>query len=249
MVDVKQLTRSENENKTTHPERKQEESQLAFLAEISADFASLVSADEIMQCVGEKLAQHLNLSRCDFSVVEEEANRITTVYDWRRDVATPSVLGEHQISTFLTPAARQLYVAGKLAVINDVRNHPLISAPAEMMAALHIGAVVDAPYLENGRWKFLISACRAAATDWRADEIELIRELAARIYIRLERAHAEEGLRQSEEKYRTLFNSITQVFALSSCSITKPVKRWIGFISKQIQPSSTKVDWARRAKN
>ena len=28
MVDVKQLTRSENENKTTHPERKQEESQL-----------------------------------------------------------------------------------------------------------------------------------------------------------------------------------------------------------------------------
>lgn len=181
-------------------ERKRREANLAFLADVNAAFALLTTADEILNHTGEKLAHYLGLSRCDFSVVDEAADRITTIYDWRQYDTAPSVLGEHAISTFLTPLARQHYVAGKIAVVNDVRNDPKISAQPALMAALHIGAVVDAPYLENGRWQFLLSACRAEATVWRADEIELIGEVAARLYIRLLRANAEAALRHSEER-------------------------------------------------
>ncbi len=189
-------------------ERKRNELNLAFLAEVSTEFAALTSADAVINYIGEKLAHHFGLSRCDFSVVEEEADRITTIYDWRHAADAPSVLGEHAISTFLTPLARQQYIAGELAVINDVHHDPRINAPPAIMDALHIRSVVDAPYLENGRWKFLLSACRAEVSVWRADEIELIRELAARIYIRLQRAYAEEHLRESEGRLRVMIENL-----------------------------------------
>ncbi|MCB0125810.1 MAG: PAS domain S-box protein, partial [Caldilineaceae bacterium] len=183
-------------------ERKRREAHLAFLAEVSADFAPWASAEELMQRVGVRLARYLNLSRCDFSVVQEEADRITTIYDWRVNDELPSMLGEHQISTFLSAAGRQQYRMGQMTVVNDVRHDPLISAPPELMAQLGIGAVVDAPYVEEGRWTFLLSACRPQAGMWHADEIELLRDLTGRIYIRLERARAEEALRKSEEHLR-----------------------------------------------
>ncbi|MEZ4730574.1 MAG: hypothetical protein R3E79_25900 [Caldilineaceae bacterium] len=46
--------------------RQRREAHLAFLAEVSADFAPLASAEELMRRVGIRLARHLNLSRCDF---------------------------------------------------------------------------------------------------------------------------------------------------------------------------------------
>lgn len=192
-------------------ERKHREANLAFLAEVGADFAPRASGDELMQRVGDRLARYLNLSRCDFSVVDEAADRITTIYDWRRDESLPSVLGEHNISTFLSEAGRQQYAAGSLTVVNDTGASPLLSESHEIFKQLGIGAVVDVPYLEQGRWKFLLSACRGRPSAWRDDEIELIRELTARIYIRLERARAEEILRESEARFRTLADAVPQL--------------------------------------
>lgn len=198
-------------------DRKRREANLVFLAELSTEFAPFAPADELMASLAEKLAAYLGLSRCDFSMVDETADRITTLYDWRRDAAAPSALGEHAISTFLTPAARQLYAVGQLAIINDTHDDPKISAPPALMDALQIRAVVDSPYLEEGRWKFLISLCRSEATVWRADEIDLIREVTAHIYIRLERARSEEALQHLNATLEQEVDTRTaQVKALAS---------------------------------
>jgi two-component system CheB/CheR fusion protein len=189
-------------------ERKRREAALAFLAEVSADFAPRLSEGELMGRVAERLARFLGLSRCDFSVVALAADRITTLYDWRCDDTLPSVLGEHQISTFLSEAGRRQYQAGQITVIEDTFTSPLLSDQREIFQQLGIGAVVDVPYLENGRWKFLLSACRGQPSAWRADEVELIRELTARLYIRLERARAEDALLDSEQRLRALIENL-----------------------------------------
>ncbi|MFN8440166.1 MAG: CheR family methyltransferase [Caldilineaceae bacterium] len=195
-------------------ERKRREANLAFLAELSVEFAPYMRVEEITALLCEKLSRYLDLSRCDFSIVDEAVGIITTLYDWRRDADAPSVMGEHAISTFLTPEARRHYVAGNMAVISDTHQDPMISAPPEMMDALRIRAVVDSPYLESGQWKFLVSVCRSEVTAWRADEIDLIREVTARVYIRIERARAEEALRESEER---------QAFLLRLSDVLRPL--------------------------
>ena len=49
---------------------------------------------------------------------------------------------------------------------------------------------------------------------WRDDEIDVTRELTARIWTRLERLRAEAELRESEQRYRTLFDSIDEGFCI-----------------------------------
>jgi PAS domain S-box-containing protein len=49
---------------------------------------------------------------------------------------------------------------------------------------------------------------------WTPDEVQLVEEVAERTWTAIQRAKGEEALRQNEEKYRTLFNSIDEGFQL-----------------------------------
>jgi PAS domain S-box-containing protein len=183
-------------------EHKRTEANLAFLAETSADFAPLASAEAIMSRVGERLGGFLGLSRCNFSIIDDAADCLETIYEWRHNETMPSFLGKHRISDYLNEDGLRRYQSGEISVVNDVRTDPRMKTPEYNFEQFQIGSVIDAPYLQNGRWIFLLSACRAESSEWRTDEIELMRELAARIHIRLERARAEEALRESEERLR-----------------------------------------------
>lgn len=220
-------------------DRKRTEANLAFLAETSADFAPLLSAEEIMERVGKRLADFLNLSRCNFSIVDEEADLIECIYAWRRDDSMPNLFGAHRISAFLNEEGRRHYAAGKLSVINDTRTNSMLNPKLEMWDELGFGSIVDAPYLKDGCWKFLLTIARSSSGEWRSDEVELIRELAERIYIRIERARAEEALRDSEEKYRSLFNSMDEAYAVVKV-IPDKEGAWSDFLFLEVNPAFVK---------
>ena len=191
-------------------ERRRREANLRFLAETSVDFAPLKGAEDIMHSIGSRLAQHLGLARCNFSVVDVDSDHIDCIYAWRRDDAMADLLGKHRISTFLNKSGCQHYAAGQLSVINDAQNHPLLNPlTLGLFDQLSLGSIVDVPYLKDGRWRFLLTIARSAAGKWREDEIELIREIAERTYLRIERARAEEALRESEDRLQALIKNFT----------------------------------------
>ena len=71
--------------------------------------------------------------------------------------------------------------------------------------------MVSAPYVAEGRRKFALAAEKAAPYEWKDDEIELLREVAARIHVQLDRARAEQTLRESERRYRSLASVLTDI--------------------------------------
>jgi hypothetical protein len=75
-------------------------------------------------------------------------------------------------------------------------------AAAERFERLGIGAFVISPYLSDGRWKASLTVHHSEAYTWRADELELLRDLANRVWMRIERVRAEAALQASEERYR-----------------------------------------------
>jgi signal transduction histidine kinase len=233
---VSQAKHREAERKRAEDERRRHDANLAFLAQTSADFAPLLGVEEVIERVGKRLADFLNLSHCNFSVVDEGADHIECIYAWRRDDSRPNLLGTHRISTFLSEAGRRHYAAGKLAVISDTRTSSMLNPTPEVWDELGFGSIVDAPYLKDGHWKFLLTAARSEASEWREDEAELIRELAERIYLRIERARTEAALRASEEKYRALFNSMDEAYAVVEV-IPDEAGGWSDFRFLEVNPA------------
>ena len=128
-------------------------------------------------------------------------DQIDCIYSWRRDDATQDLFGKHRISNFLHGSWRAHYAAGQLSVIDDTQNNPLLHPSAYgVLGQLSVRSIVDVPCPKDERWKFLLSVARSVAGKWHAHEIELIRQLAKRIHIGVERSRAQAALRASEDR-------------------------------------------------
>ena len=187
-------------------ERKRHESNLAFLAEINLDFAPLLTVHEVMEQVGERLVRHLQLSRCHFSIIDEEHDQAEVVYEYRVDENLPGMMGVHRISDNFSEEGKRHLMSGKLAVMNDASDKPLMRTK-NMLDHFGFSSLIDIPHLENGKWRFLLTIGRSEPAIWRKDEVDLLQVLAAKIYTRIERARTEEALQRSELKLRRLSES------------------------------------------
>jgi PAS domain S-box-containing protein len=169
-------------------DRKRREANLAFLANIAEDLSHLSSSDEIMQTVGTKIGAHLNLSHCLFAEIDAAQDRAVVEYAWNPSEAT-DLIGVYQLSEFVTEEFQQAARAGETIVICDAQTDA--RTDANRYAAFNIHAFVTVPFHRNNEWKYLLTVNHAVPRDWREDEIELVRELANRVFPRLERARAE----------------------------------------------------------
>lgn len=194
-------------------ERKRREMSTALLADIQEEFARLSSTDEIMQIVGEKIAAFFGFSLLAFTEVNAAADEVLVMHVQREaDVTSPA--GLLRLGNFLgEPYIGQLK-AGRTIAIDDVTTDPDTTANGAAFLDFQIGSLMLAPYLSDGRLKFILSGHLRRPYSWRQDELELMSELAARVWLRLERAYAETALRLSEERYRTLFESIDEGFCI-----------------------------------
>jgi PAS domain S-box-containing protein len=181
-------------------ERKRREANLAFLAKINLDFAPLLSVPEVMAPVGRQLADYLHLSGCLFSLVDEENDRVEVIYQYQPDQSLPGRMGFHRLAETFTEKGRRHLGAGKPAVISTTADSPMVQDSLHALVPLDLGSRVDVPHLEGGRWRFLLTVSRAQAGEWRSDELDLLEELATKIYIRIERARAEAAVRESEAR-------------------------------------------------
>jgi PAS domain S-box-containing protein len=187
-------------------ERKRREANLAFLAQLMEDFAPLNTAANITRLACSRLIQHLHLSRCLFVEINESADTSKVFYDDSTE-NLPSLAGVYPLRDFHTVDECNQLAAGNSLVIDDVYQAPRSVKAADGFAALQIRALINAPYVSDGRWKFSLCAMQQQPRQWRTDEVELLNELSARIYARLERARAEEALRESEEQLHLVLSA------------------------------------------
>lgn len=183
--------------------RKRQEIGLALLADINADLATLSDHEEIMRAVGERVARQLQLSRLSFAEIDDSCDNVRVCF---RTDGMPA-LGEdrHRLPDFVDANFLAALREGEVVAVGDVETDPLTAAHAARFVEQGVRSNVTVPYFSGGRWKFILVAQRSHACIWREDEIQLLREVAARTHLRLERADAEAALRQSEERFVAIF--------------------------------------------
>ena len=196
-------------------ERKRSEANLAFFAEVSKDLVALTNIGSTMKALGAKIGAYFGATRLAFFEFNEAADEAVCEYDWHANADGVSLVGNFRTADFYTDANEFISTlrAGEAFVLGDGTADGRVLP--ESLLALDIRSSIVVP-TDRDSWLPLsvLALNDNKARVWREDEIDLMRELTTRIWTRLERARTEEALAASEAKYRTLFNSTDQGFAI-----------------------------------
>ncbi len=190
-------------------ERKHAEREATLLADLHQAFALSPSAADAARQVTTQLVERLGLTRCLLGEIDEGNDEIRILHQ-HSTVPEPEQPGVYNVSDFLTDDERSLLAEGKPLVIDDVRLGRSAEAAARFQE-LGIGAVVSAPYVAEGRRKFALAAEKSAPYKWRDDEVRLLKQVADRLYVQLDRARAQQAVRDSERRYRLLALVLTNL--------------------------------------
>lgn len=180
-------------------ELKRREAHLAFLADVSAQLARLSSAEEIMRVGGEKIGAQFDLSVCALMDVGEAQSEVTITHNWHRENAA-LLVGTYRLEEFLSGEFVRDSRAGRSFVVSDTLLDSRVDA--ERYRAIGVGAFASFPVVSEDGWKFLLVMFDSKAHAWREDEIELMREITARIWTSLERRRADEALVEAQTHTR-----------------------------------------------
>ncbi|HEY8563160.1 MAG TPA: PAS domain S-box protein [Pyrinomonadaceae bacterium] len=173
-----------------------------FLASVSNDLARLRTLDEIMRTVGAQIGNFLKLTGCIFVEIDEADGTATVLHDWRSRGGGRSLIGTYAIADFAAESNYPDTRRGEMFVVRDTRTDE--RAEEKRRRALGLRSFISVPLFRNGERRFTLVLYDAQPRDWRKDELMLARELANRVWTVIERARAEESLRQSEEQSRLL---------------------------------------------
>jgi PAS domain S-box-containing protein len=209
-------------------ERKRRERHQTLLIEISDELVTLEKVDTVMQLLGKKIAKHFGVTWCVFSELIEGLETAVCCYGWNDETAA-SLNGTYRMQDFLTDKQLAKHNAGELSVVSNTQTD--ISVNAESYGALGIKSFIIVPLSRNGQWQFLLSIIHNAPRVWRDDEIELIREISTRIWIRLERARTEEALRTNEEQMRGQKEALQS--AINGAALEESLNILAGIVTKQ----------------
>ncbi|MES2598969.1 MAG: PAS domain S-box protein [Verrucomicrobiota bacterium] len=187
-------------------ERKRREANVAFLDLISKDLARLSTQTEIMSAVGGRVGEYLGLSGCVFGDVRGDEDLVSIHHGWTVD-HVPTLKQTFRLGDYCpTGEFQEAGRAGETFVVTDTGHDPRTNA--ENYALLKVGAFVTIPFHKLGKWTHYFALTNTTPRIWRQDEIELLQEITARLFPRIERASADEELsrRAASDAFRVALN-------------------------------------------
>jgi PAS domain S-box-containing protein len=193
-------TRDKVEAELRESERRQ-----AFLLELADTLRPLNDAIEIQAAACRLLGEHLQVDRTYYSEIDV-TRRLIIVRREHNRVGAPSMVRDYG-NEFLKPPLNTMQ-QGRPFVSNDVRADPRLVALRPAYDVFSIGSFVRAPLIRRGELVGSLGFADVAPRTWTEAEVTLLQEVADRTWAAIERARAEAALRESEAKYRSLFQSL-----------------------------------------
>jgi PAS domain S-box-containing protein len=191
-------------------ERRRAEESQAYLVKLADTLRPLSDPDAVQAAANRVLGEHLGANRVLYFEISGSDFVVERGY---ADGVEP-LAGRYPIASF-GPALLTSFLAGRTVVEADATIEPG-REPAERAAfeAIEVQGHVDVPLVKAGGFVAAMTVHSRTPRAWSADEVTLIEQTAERTWAAVERARAERALRASEERFRSLFESMDEGYCV-----------------------------------
>ena len=202
------------EQRTREVSRRDREVRQNLLIDLNDRLRPLADAVAIQAAASEVLGRRLEANQAAYAEIDEAGECATVERDWN-DGAAPSSAGRHRLESWGEALIADLK-RGRTIVVSDVRNDPRTAAPETLRSfeSRSISAFLAAPLVKDDRLVAVVTVHSRLPRTWSAAEAAVAEDVAERTWSAIERASAEEALRDSESRYRLLFESIDESFTV-----------------------------------
>jgi PAS domain S-box-containing protein len=184
----------------------------AFRVKLAEALRPLTDASEIQAIAARILGESLEASRVIYVEVVPAGEEVIVHCNYTSGVAQLS--GRYRLEDYRRNLTAD-HQAGHTQVVTDIPNDPKYTdAQKTRYCEIDIAAHIDVPLIKNNQFVALLAAQQSTPRQWTETEVKLVEETAQQTWAAAERAYAEAALRESEAKYRTLFESIDQGFCV-----------------------------------
>ena len=196
------------------------EARQAFLLHLSDVLRPLSNPAQVQEQAARCLGEYLVANRCQYC--EALADEDTLLWGPGYEVGVNHLEGLIRIADF-DASILALFRAGRTLVIDDTgdqtRDEPHLAA----FAAAQIDAALAVPLVKDGRLVAVLSLHHGRPRHWTPSQIELAEEVAQRTWAAVERARAEEALRQSEAALREADRRKDEFLAILAHELRNPL--------------------------
>jgi PAS domain S-box-containing protein len=192
----------------------------AFLLRFRERLRTLREPAEIISAAQEELGIVLGAVRVGYGGVETSERFFTTDSNWT-DGSVPHHNGVHDLTAFGEPIHSAIR-RGETLVVHDVGADER-TLPAEFVAAfdaLQIRSAVTVSLVKEGKLVAALYVHDKVPRHWSASQVATIEEIAEATWAALERQIAEVKLRQSEQRYRRIFEQTSDLIITATLEQT-----------------------------
>ena len=184
-------------------ERKSEERRQEFLLRLSDVLRPLSDPLEIQRAAMQVVGELLQADRVFYADVSSDG-KTCIVQDTYTSGRLPKLIGRFPTAEW--NAAVDTLRRGEVVVIPDITvATELRDAERPAFACLDVRSALGVPLVKDGRWVSYLGVHHTEPRQWKTEEISLLHETGERTWAAVERARAEVALRDSEARFRSVY--------------------------------------------
>jgi PAS domain S-box-containing protein len=191
-------------------ERKLAEFDSSFLLMLSTRLNQLENSRDIEESLTRLLGEYLGADRCFQVTLDLSSDTANITLEWPQP-SSKSNTGSHVLSSYLSPRILETLQTGQTVTVSDLTADPRLETSTNFRYAR---ALLLVPQVIKHHLVALFCVVSHTPRGWQSNEIQLVETVARQLWPAITRAEAEEALRASEERYRTLFTSIDEGFCV-----------------------------------
>lgn len=207
-----------------------------FLLSLTDVLRRSASTQDVLNAVSEMLGRHFNVNRVGYGHVDETQDLVDYEICWT-DGSVPPLLGQFAASAF-GPQVIDRLRRGITVAIANVRNDPLTSELQTVRTSHEVDtrAILVVPLFTAGKLRTIVYLNQRDERRWDDAEVSLMEEVAERTRELIERGRTEQALRQSEARWRGLFERMTEGFFIAE-ALRDSAGRMVDFRFLQVNPA------------